>query len=1178
MTKLRSIFEKDVGRPIEGVIKADDEASLRTEVEEYVLTQEIERQLARFLDAYNDYRTANGVWISGFFGSGKSHLLKMLALLLENRSIDGTTAYDLFREKCAHDEILSAELRRAVAIPSRSVLFNIDQKADVIAKDQVDALLGVFQKVFDEACGYYGKQPHIAQFERDLDSRSLLVAFREAYAGIAGKPWERGREQALLEGANIARAYATATGGDAVEVQNILGRYRQDFRVSIEDFAEKVHAYIETQPAGFRLNFFVDEVGQYIADNVKLMTNLQTIAESLNTRCRGRAWIIVTAQQDMAAVVGDMNQRQENDFSKIQARFANRMPLTSADVDEVIQKRLLAKTAAGAAELAALYDREANNLRTLFDFTDNSVQLAKFRDSDHFIQSYPFPAYQYPLFQQAIQHLSQHNAFEGRHSSVGERSMLGVFQEVAKSLTEIDLGGIATFDRMYDGISSALKANVQQSVLLAENNLDDAFAIRVLKALFLVKYVRQFRSTSRNVAILMLDRFDADMTAHRRRVEEALGVLEQQTYIQRNGDLFEFLTDEEKDVEKEIKAVDIDLSEIAQVLEALMFEETIKLRRIRHDTAQQEYGFARKLDDRLLGRSDELAINVITPQHDFSANHQTIMAATMNSDELAVLLKADSRFMEDVRTFKRTDKYVRQAGGPGERESIQRIVSEKGQQNQARRRELAARARVLVAEARLFVRGEEIEVRSEDPQVRIARAFQTLVDKVHVNLGMLRGVAYAEADIGAALRQADGGLFTDSPLGEAELDILNFVLANDRRAVRTTVKAVVEQFAKKPYGWGEFSILATTASLMARGRIDARRDGDTIEGATLEAALRNTQQQANVVLELQVEFTAVQVKRLRDFYAEFFDRPAPVGDPKTLSTEVEAAFANLLTKVEGWLAQQVHYPFLTALTPVRDRLRTATGKAHGWYILELPAEAEALLDDKEDLIDPIGRFMEGAQRGIYDDARLYLTAEDANFDETAGAQAMAVRTILDDPRCFKGNAIQQMKAVFDALKAAVSDRLAAERSRAIAEIDDMREKLTGLPEYVGSADAARAFIAERFSDVSAALQRAHIIAVIRDKVGQFRASVYPALLARVLTPPAAVPAPGEEPVDDTCSALGGSGSSPAAPPQVAFVPVAALRTSFPRPFLGSESDIDTYLDMLRDTLMTEIRAGKRITI
>ena len=181
MTTLRDIFEKPVDRAIEGVIKADDEASLRVELEEYVITNEIERQLEKFLDAYNDYGTANGVWISGFFGSGKSHLLKMLALLLENRDIGGSPAYELFKQKCAHNEILAADLRKAVSIPSKSILFNIDQKADVISKGQTDALLSVFQKVFDEMCGYYGKQPHIAQFERDLDSRGVLEAFREAY-------------------------------------------------------------------------------------------------------------------------------------------------------------------------------------------------------------------------------------------------------------------------------------------------------------------------------------------------------------------------------------------------------------------------------------------------------------------------------------------------------------------------------------------------------------------------------------------------------------------------------------------------------------------------------------------------------------------------------------------------------------------------------------------------------------------------------------------------------------------------------------------------------------------------------------------------------------------------------------------------------------------------------------
>ncbi|MBN0091436.1 BREX system P-loop protein BrxC, partial [Pseudomonas aeruginosa] len=125
-----------------------------------------------FLDAYTDYHGANGVWVSGFFGSGKSHLLKMLALLLENRSIDGSSALDIFLPKIHEDDaLLRSKLKQAVAIPSKSILFNIDQKADIISKTQIDALLSVFVKVFNEMCGYFGKQGYIAQFERDLDSR-----------------------------------------------------------------------------------------------------------------------------------------------------------------------------------------------------------------------------------------------------------------------------------------------------------------------------------------------------------------------------------------------------------------------------------------------------------------------------------------------------------------------------------------------------------------------------------------------------------------------------------------------------------------------------------------------------------------------------------------------------------------------------------------------------------------------------------------------------------------------------------------------------------------------------------------------------------------------------------------------------------------------------------------------
>ncbi len=486
---LQPIFEKPVDRTIEGVIKADDDAGLRIEVEEYVLTNEVEKRLEAFLEAYNHYDGANGVWISGFFGSGKSHLLKILALLLENREIEGQKVLDIILPKCGDNEILKAYLKRAASIPSQSILFNIDQKADVISKTQVDALVAVFVKVFDEACGYYGKQAYIAQFERELDQDHLLEPFKAAFKEKSAKEWEWGRMRAKRVASYIDEAHQAVTGQKA---SGILDQYRNDYRLSIEDFAEQVNTYIQARGEDFRLNFFVDEVGQYVADNVKLMTNLQTLAESLATKSRGRAWLIVTAQEDMPTVVGEMDKQQGNDFSKIQARFQNRMKLTSADVAEVIRKRLLQKNETGLKALSKLYDEQVNNFKTLFDFADGSQLYRNFRDRDHFMHTYPFIPYQFILFQSAIQNLSLHNAFEGKHRSVGERSMLGVFQQVAVQISDYAIGRLAAFDLMFEGIRGALKAQIQRSVQLAEKHLDNPFAVRVLKALFLVKYIKEF--------------------------------------------------------------------------------------------------------------------------------------------------------------------------------------------------------------------------------------------------------------------------------------------------------------------------------------------------------------------------------------------------------------------------------------------------------------------------------------------------------------------------------------------------------------------------------------------------------------------------------------------------------------------------------------------------------------
>jgi len=1185
---LKTIFNKPVDRPIEGVIKADDEASLRLEIEEYVLTNEVEKRLESFLDAYNNYEGANGVWVSGFFGSGKSHLLKMLALLLENRQIDGASALDLFLPKCGDNEILRGDLKRAVAIPSKSILFNIDQKADVISKTQIDALLAVFVKVFDEMCGYYGKQGHIAQFERDLDSRGLYEQFKSAYESSAGRTWQKGREQALLEAKNIAKAYAQVTGGDEAEAMGILDKYRSQYRVSIEDFAEQVHAYIERQSPDFRLNFFVDEVGQYIAENVKLMTNLQTIAESMATKCRGRAWVIVTAQEDMGTVVGEMGKQQGNDFSKIQARFANRMKLTSADVAEVIQKRLLMKTEEGVRLLSDIYHAQSNNFKTLFDFADGSQTYRNYQDREHFIQSYPFIPYQFALFQSVIQNLSQHNAFEGKHSSVGERSMLGVFQQVAIQIGDHEIGQLATFDLMFEGIRTALKSNIQRAIIQAENHLDGPFAIRLLKALFLVKYVKEFKPTLRNLCVLMLDGFNQDLPALRKTVEEALNLLEQQTYIQRNGELYEYLTDEEKDVEQEIKNTDVESTDVAAELEKIIFDHVIKNKKLRYDALDQnnggqDYPFTRKLDERLFGREHELCIHIISPFHEFADNQSSLVMHSFGRDELLVVMPPDDRLVRDILMYKRTEKYIRQNISITQQEAVKRILADKGHQNQERYAELQQRVKSILSKAKLFVAGSDLEIVSEDAQTRILRGFHELISRAYPNLRMLRGIAYTENQIKSILHDRQGTLEGEgvTSLAESEQELLAFIQSNNRGGVRTTLKNLLEKFERKPYGWYYAAVLCTLANLCARGKVEVRADGNLLEEDELESALRNTHQQGNIVLEPQVEFTASQVRTLKEFYEDFFDAPPRANEAKALGKETGTALQDLTHQLNPLAAQASQYPFLNALTPVLEKLKELTGKPYTWYLTELTRQEDALLDMKESVIDPVRKFMSGPQKGIFDNARKFVQSQEPNFAYIEGDETAQVVASLTDPECFKGNRMQQVKTQVETLQEKVTAQIEAEIAKAKETVAALKGRLCGMAEFGALNGDQQEQITRPFNEFNVAIERQKLIAVIRDTLRRFEESDYQRLLSQMTSwaQPAPTPEPAPEPGQPATPDKGTKPTPPAKPePRIEYVPSRSVKVSFDKAWLADESDVERYLESMREALLEEIRKGKRIQI
>jgi len=1156
--QLSEIFAKNIQRPIEGVIKADDIAHLGTEVDEYVLTNEAAKGVELLLEEYTSTTNANGVWISGFFGSGKSHMLKILAHLLgdvEGQDYPRERVSDSFRAK-SPDAFLPGLLNKADRIPAKSLLFNIDQKATLISKDQTDALLKVFVKVFDESRGYYGNQGHVARFERDLDNRGQYVAFQAAFERIAGVPWTQGREQSALEGPSIDRAFAEVDGGTA---DGIIKQYSASYSVSIEDFADEVKAWLDKQADPmFHLNFFVDEVGQFIGSDSKLMLNLQTIAESLNTKCGGRSWVFVTSQEDMEKVIGDRTRQQSNDFSKIQARFKTRLKLTSADVEEVIRKRLLEKNEAGLHELSRIYTDQHANFKTLFDFVDGAKTYRNYSDEALFVGTYPFVSYQFPLFQAAIEGISDHNVFEGRNSSVGERSMLGVVQQVAKDIGNVDVGQLATFDSMFAGIRASLKSAAQRSIDVAQRNLDNPLAVRLLKALFLVKYVESFQATPRNLTVLVYDRFGLDLPALSEEVKEALIVLETQTYVQRNGNIYEYLTNEEQVIEEEIKNVDTDASEVSGRLFKILSGDIIKANKIRYAKNGQDFPFGFKLDDQAHGPQRELSVHFISPEYPYSP--EEIRMHSAGKDELRVILEPDARVLSDLRLLIKTEKYIKRKQSTSLSAIEGQILQTKGSQNVDREKELVGRVRTAVGNAILVINAADITSSSQDALARVTDGFQDLVSRTYTQLKLLGGTTYSEQQIAGAANP-DTSLFdaeSVSKLLAPSEEVRSFLLRKEALGEQVTVKTVVDSFTTKPYGWDLASIEVLTAFLVGTSKITLTVDGNVLKRSEVASALRNTQKHSHTVVALQKTFDEHKVAAFRKFCTDFFDEANAPTDPLELVRHGAEKFKGKRDELKA-VTSSSKYPFVSQLAASIDLLDQVVGKPDDWYLTDFNL-GDDLLDAKESVIDPIQAFLSGNQKVIYDEAAELLTTNSSNLGYLPSGSDAAVRNALTDPSAFRGNKMAQLKQSTDQLRTQINEVVASNRADVVAAIEKRKCELEASASYAKATAIAQESALRLVEQVISRLGVEREIALIRELRSSFEETVYPSLLDQLV---AAQPG-----VDD--------GGTPL--PSKRTVSVKTISTTGVSGVLETEADVDRYLVALRNALVQTLNEGKRISL
>ena len=1172
--KQNELYLKDINRQIEGVIKANDDRHLLQELDEYVLTNELlgisnrNKMLPGLFEELIRSNFDSCVWISGYFGSGKSHLLKMLSLVLENKEINNVKCADVFSKKAKDDFELERNIKKVATFPTESILFNIAAKSDGIisSNSSVDPVLSIFLKVFNELLGYDPMNPEIAEVERHLESVGKYEFFKTEYQKRFNKSWEKGREAIFLNQHELAEIYSEIKSITTDEANRFIDNLINNYKLDIESFGDLVSNYIKNKQPGFRLVFCVDEVGQFIAENVRLMLSLQTIAETLSVKTSGHSFMIVTSQNDIDATLGEINAQRKHDFSRIQGRFSIKIPLTSANADEVIQKRLLLKNEISNNLLKDIYEKERNNVKTLLKFNDSSRQYQTYRDVDHFVNTYPFIPYQFDLFQAAIKALSDHNAFMGSQQSLGERSMLGVFQQVAKTYAEKDISCIVSFSQMYEGIKDVLQSNIQSDILQAERSIDSDLAKEVLKVLFLTKYVKGFNASVGNITILLLPKFDVDLSLFHKQVQEALNLLESQTYIQRiAGEFYEYLTNQEKDIENEIKSTDIDPTAPGELLSSYLFDEILRDSKVKLDTNNQPYEFGKKLDDNIIGRDKDFYVNFITPLNVNSITTSNInMWSAGRPNDLIVCLPEDKRLFDELRLIKKTEKYIQLTNSPTLEPIKQRILSEKQQSNYERKTTVLKQLKESVGDAKLYLNGSELtDIGSKDPKTKITVGVQQLIKTIYTNLKMLT-VDFTEAHLSKIVQSLDDVLFKDT-LHEVEVEVLNRIQRNKTSHERTTIKNLVDNFNARPYGWYQTAVLCLIAKLYKRNKISLKQDGNNLDDRSVLEALQKNNQYTNTIIELEEEIQNSQIQKLKNFHQEYFNEPNLGNEPKEISRFFKQRIEKEVKDISEIYILRNRLKFLEALGEPLSRLKLIADKEHPYFFNALEHYQDDLLDDKENVLEAVKKFMNGTQRSIFENVLLYLESNNANFDYIGNDSLEKLSIVAESSVPYKGTLMQEAKTALELIQKEVTIQQNLERETAITTITQSISKLKSFDEISKLDIRQKEEIIAPFEKVIKEIEQERFIGNIRTKAYNATNDLYQKQLEfmlRLANPSKPVEQDSTEPII----------------PKVVFVRKDSVKINFKKPALESKQDVEDYLAALKEQYLRIIDENKRISL
>ena len=554
---VKSLFSSDIYRRIEEVIKVDhtDEDIIREEISEYVVTSAISGHYAAIYDAYAEARNKPtdgvSVWVSGFFGSGKSSFAKMLGLTIANRMIDGRTATERFIER-TDDKKIAVLLNIIIEkIPTHAVVFDVSTDRGIRSGNQT--LTEIMYGLFLKSLGY-AKDLDLSELEIELEEKNELEKFEQEYRTIFKKEWSSGKGKVAFALSEASRVMHRLDPETFPAADSWVKGAKHKADITPGKLADRAGELMARRMPGHSLLFVVDEVGQFVARDVQKMLDLQAIVQQLGVKGRGKHWVVVTSQEKLGEIVSGLDDKKI-ELARLMDRFPLQVHLEPSDISEVTSRRVLAKNAQAQVLLGKMYNDHHGKFGSLIKFTAE-IRLPKIT-RDAFIELYPLLPYQIELIIQIVSGLRTQGG-SAKHVGGANRTIIKLAQQLlvnpSVDLASKDLGCLVRLDQVYDLVEGNIASDVRAKIASMGKMVDHPYAQSVAKVICLLQYVQSVHRTADNIASALVGSVNEASSADS--VKAAIRALEQAKQIRGGKDGYRIPTPVEEDWERDRNGID----------------------------------------------------------------------------------------------------------------------------------------------------------------------------------------------------------------------------------------------------------------------------------------------------------------------------------------------------------------------------------------------------------------------------------------------------------------------------------------------------------------------------------------------------------------------------------------------------------------------------------------------